>query len=80
MSRPAADARPQEIHLRDLDGLGEIRVTVWRTGDAVAFRFAIHDDDGGGEPRETFDISAEDAVRLAMGIAGTVIRAAGEQP
>lgn len=61
----------EEIRLRDVDGLGEIRVTAWTTDGRRTFRFAIHGD-GEEEPNEVFDVSAEDAAQLAMGIAGTL--------
>jgi ssDNA-binding replication factor A large subunit len=64
----------QEIRLRDLDGLGEIRVTVWTDGADHTFRFALYADPEDDDPRDTIDVSAEDAKHLASGILGTVMK------
>ena len=54
-----------EIRLRDLDGLGEIRVTAWTVDGQRIFRFATHHD-GDDEPGEVFDLPADSAYRLAI--------------
>lgn len=62
----------REIRLPDVDGLGEIRVTVWSGEGGQTFRFAIHDNADDEEPSQTIDVSADDMARLASGIAGTL--------
>jgi hypothetical protein len=65
----------QEIRLRDVDGCGEMRVTVWRTGEDMTFRFAIHSDaDDDREPSDVLDVSAEDVMQLVMAAGGTAVK------
>jgi hypothetical protein len=71
----------REIRLRDLDGLGEIRVGAWTDRGCLTFRFAVYADPEDDEPRDMIDVSSEDTLQLVRELPQVVrlLRTEGER-
>lgn len=66
------DDQPAEIRLDGING-EVLRATVWTTSDGSYFQFEVYLDADDETPVSSIEITPGDAMRLAMGLAGTAL-------